>query len=124
MQAGLSLALLLVAGGREAIDFITEVATSPADLPLLVAVTLWSGIIVNAVAPFLQVGGQQAIGPTRAQVLYASQPLWASLLALIFLGETVGGTGVAGGGLFLTAVFIAATAPEPDANCEAVECEV
>ena len=46
-------------------------------MPLLLGVTLWSVVVVNAVAPFLPVGGQQAIGPTRAEVLYASQPLWS-----------------------------------------------
>ena len=41
---------------------------SQQELCLLGAVVLWSGVIVNAVASFLQVGGQQAIGPARAQV--------------------------------------------------------
>ena len=79
---------------------------------------------MNAVASFLQVGGQQAIGPARAQVLYASQPLWAALLSLVFLGETVGAEGVAGGAAFLAAVFIAASAPEPDPDCGLDNCEV
>lgn len=65
---------------------------------------------------------------SQAQVLYASQPLWAALLSLLFLHETVGLEGVAGGTLFLTAVFLAATAEAPDAACEKVNdddvCEI
>ena len=33
--------------------------------------------------------GQQAVGPARAQVVYSSQPLWAALLSLVFLGGTL-----------------------------------
>ena len=59
-----------------------------------------------------------------AQVVYASQPLWAAILSLVFLGETVGTEGALGDGLFLFAVFLAATAPDPDPNCAADACEV
>jgi drug/metabolite transporter (DMT)-like permease len=74
--------------------------------------------------PVLQVGGQQAIGPARAQVIYASGPLWAALISLVALGETVGVEGCVGGAAFLTAVLIAASAPAPDPNCFADDCEI
>lgn len=124
-QAMLSILLLLGVGApSEAIRYMSDALASPDDLRLLSFITLWCGITVNAIAPFLQVGGQQAVGPARAQVLYASQPLWAALLSLAFLGETVGIEGLAGGALFLAAVFLAATAPAPDANCEEDTCEI
>jgi len=44
---------------------------NPNEVRLLALVVLWCGVVVNAIASFLQVGGQQAIGPARAQVLYA-----------------------------------------------------
>eukprot|EP00536_Pseudo-nitzschia_multiseries_P005185 jgi/Psemu1/285602/fgenesh1_pg.94_\ len=47
------------------------------------------GVAVNAVAPLLQVGGQQVVGPTKCQTLYASQPLWAAILSYVWLGETL-----------------------------------
>ena len=72
----------------------------------------------------LQVGGQQAVGPARAQVIYASGPLWASLISLVVLGETVGVQGAVGGAAFLAAVLLAATAPAPDPDCEDDICEV
>eukprot|EP01083_Nonionella_stella_P192120 710490_1 len=89
------------------------------------AAALWSGLAVNAVAPFLQVSGQQAVGASRAQVVYASQPLWASLLSWIMLKETLGHDGMMGGSLFLVAIALAATAESPDPNCEVKDnCEV
>lgn len=91
---------------------------------MLVPVIIWSGVAVNAVAPFLQVGGQQAIGPTRCQTIYASQPLWAALMSFFFLGETIGIQGLVGGTAFLSALFLAATAEPPDADCPEVTCEV
>lgn len=121
-QAALSLALLMSVGGEDALAFADAVA--PDDVPLLASVVLWSGLVVNAIAPFLQVGGQQATGPARAQVIYASQPLWAALMSLLVLGETVGVQGVVGGAAFLVACFLAATAPEPDANCGQGVCEI
>ena len=68
-------------------------------------------ITVNGIAPFLQVGGQQAVGPSRAQVIYASGPLWAALLSWALLGETVGPQGLLGGSAFIAAVLLAASAP-------------
>jgi drug/metabolite transporter (DMT)-like permease len=107
---------------NNSLSFLTQASIE--QLGLLFAAALWSGIAVNAVAPYLQVGGQQAIGPARAQILYASQPLWAALLSWGLLGETVGQQGMAGGMLFLVAMFLAATADVPDADCEKDICEV
>ena len=54
----------------------------------------------------------QAVGPTRAQTIFASQPLWSSMLSYAFLGETIGIQGVAGGCAFLFALFLATTVPQ------------
>lgn len=83
------------------------------DLSLLIPVVLWSGLIVNALATFLQVGGMQTVGPTRAQLIFASQPLWSAGLAYVLLHETVGPQGAVGGTAFLGALYLAATAPKP-----------
>lgn len=121
-QAGLSRALLLAAGRDEAAQFVSGLDW-PDAAPLL-CVVIWSGLAVNAVAPFLQVGGQQAVGPSRAQTLYASQPLWAAGISYAFLGETVGTMGLVGGAAFLGALFLAATAEPPDPDCGEPACEV
>jgi drug/metabolite transporter (DMT)-like permease len=116
VQAILSTALLVgVSGWSESWALVTtdlDTWCTPTTL-LLIA---WSGIMVGALVPFLQVGGQQAIGPSRAQTIYASQPLWAAVMSYFWLGETVGVQGLVGGGAFLVALFLAATAapPEPE----------
>jgi hypothetical protein len=58
---------------------VDYLATNP-DWSVLVPTVLWSGLIVNALAAFLQVGGMQAVGPVRAQTFFASQPIWAASL--------------------------------------------
>ena len=121
-QAILSVVLLLGMAGswQETVDYIS----SGPDWSMIVPVVLWCGVTVNALAPFLQVGGQQAVGPTRCQTIYASQPLWAALLSFIFLGETIGLQGLIGGSAFCSALFLAATADAPDADCPEKVCEV
>lgn len=124
-QALFSTLLLLVAGREETLQFFSSGADLLSSSNVLLAlVVLWCGVAVNAVAPFLQVGGQQAIGPTRAQTLYASQPLWAAILSCVFLGETVGAQGMIGGSAFLAALALAATAEAPDPDCGKENCEV
>jgi drug/metabolite transporter (DMT)-like permease len=89
-------------------------ASNPDLTGTLIPVVLWSGLMVNALATFLQVGGMQAIGPTRAQTIFASQPLWSSMLAYAFLGETIGVQGALGGSAFLFALYLAITAPREE----------
>ena len=135
VQAMLSFLLLLLVDLPETASFLQQTSTlvlagdggTNNVMTLLVqlgAIVLWSGVMVNAMVPFLQVGGQQAIGATRAQTVYASQPLWASIMSFFFLGETVGTAGLVGGGAFLSALFLAATAQAPDPECEEKECEI
>eukprot|EP00304_Pavlova_gyrans_P015181 CAMPEP_0206064082 /NCGR_PEP_ID=MMETSP1466-20131121/58552_1 /ASSEMBLY_ACC=CAM_ASM_001126 /TAXON_ID=44452 /ORGANISM="Pavlova gyrans, Strain CCMP608" /LENGTH=369 /DNA_ID=CAMNT_0053439455 /DNA_START=29 /DNA_END=1136 /DNA_ORIENTATION=+ len=86
VQAVLSSALACaLVSPEELSSFISS--SDPQGLATVGALALWSGVAVNAVAPVLQVGGQQAVGAARAQVIYASQPLWASLIAWAALGE-------------------------------------
>jgi drug/metabolite transporter (DMT)-like permease len=121
-QAMLSAGLLVGASGswQETIDYVSA---NP-EWSIILPVVLWSGVAVNAVAPFLQVGGQQAVGPTRCQTIYASQPLWAALLSFVFLGETIGLQGLVGGAAFCSALLLAATAEAPDSDCGQTQCEV
>mmetsp|Transcript_19809 Transcript_19809/g.42606 ORF Transcript_19809/g.42606 Transcript_19809/m.42606 type:complete len:450 (-) Transcript_19809:27-1376(-) len=121
-QSALSLGLLLALGQEETLTFISQVSLN--DSNLVIGVSIWSGLAVNCLAPYLQVSGQQAVGPARAQILYASQPLWAAIMSYFLLREQVGFEGITGGSAFLCAMFLAATAETPDANCPAKECEV
>jgi len=122
-QTLLSVAVLVAFAAEPSLDFVRQ-AAGTADLAVVAGVVLWSGLAVNALAPLLQVRGQQAVGPARAQILYASQPLWAALMSFGLLGERVGTTGLVGGAAFLVAMMLAATAELPDPDCGGDICEV
>ncbi len=133
VQAFLSCIMLAVLGENGGLNEISTYAQSlisststsqSQDLLLVGSAVMWSGLIINALVPFLQVSGQQTIGASRAQVVYASQPLWASIMSFFLLGETLGQNGLMGGFLFLSAIFLAASAESPDANCGDDNCEV
>lgn len=132
VQAVLSFALLAVLGdgGLEgASNYLSGLLTEGGvggndDILLIGAAAMWSGLAINALAPFLQVGGQQTVGASRAQVVYASQPLWAAGLSFFLLHETLGRNGIIGGTLFLVAIFLSASAETPDSDCGVDNCEV
>jgi len=111
-----------VSSWQESSDYVRQflgsdetMSSSSSWIPVAAAV-VWSGVAVNAVAPFLQVRGQQIVGPTKCQTIYASQPLWAAALSFLFLGETLGWYGITGGGAFLVALALAATATNTTTN--------
>ena len=113
-QSFLAFSMLSFFGRQEAMNFLS--GSSADDFKLVCVVALWSGLAVNCVAPYLQVSGQQAVGPARAQILYASQPLWAAIMSFILLGEACGIEGFTGGALFLVAMYLATSAE--DTNTE------
>jgi len=122
-QALLSVALCAALARDESVEFFASNPDLLGGGSLLIPVVLWTGLIVNALATFLQVGGMQAIGPTRAQTIFASQPLMSAILSFIFLGETIGIQGAVGGSAFLFALYLSITSPK-DEEPEEVDGEV
>lgn len=114
-QAILSSALVVAFGGSEVMDYLQNVVFSgemSTNLLAFAALALGNGLLVNAGASLLQVRGQNAIGPTTCQVVYATQPLVAAVLSYLFLKENIGPFGLAGGALFMSALYLAG---QPDA---------
>lgn len=95
------------------VETLAEDGTTLSSSPMVMGAILWSGMAVNALAPFLQVQGQQIVGPTKCQTIYASQPLWAAILSYVVLGETLGYEGIIGGCIFITALILAAGTEPP-----------
>jgi drug/metabolite transporter (DMT)-like permease len=112
-QAALSCILCACAAHDQVVDYLVN---SNPDWSVLVPTVLWSGLIVNALATFLQVGGMQAVGPVRAQTIFASQPIWAASLNYMVLGSVLGVQGAVGGAAFLAALFLAAKTELPKAT--------
>jgi len=107
-SVGLSATATTTMSWQESLEYLQLFSFDGSWLPVVAAI-VWSGVAVNAVAPVLQVGGQQIVGPTKCQTIYASQPLWAAMLSFVFLGESLGTSGMIGGGAFLAALALAAT---------------
>jgi drug/metabolite transporter (DMT)-like permease len=71
-------------------------------------------VLLGTIAPFLLVlGSLKRIGAQRAGIVGTTEPLWAFLLAFIFLGETITGIQILGAFVVLAGVVIAETARKP-----------
>jgi drug/metabolite transporter (DMT)-like permease len=114
-QAFLSVLLCVCVSQQEVLAYLE----AGPDYATLVPTVLWSGLIVNALATFLQVKGMQAVGPTRAQTIFASQPLWAAGMNYVVLGSVLGLQGLVGGASFVGALLLAATAQAPEVEATA-----
>ncbi|KAI0562266.1 EamA-like transporter [Gracilaria domingensis] len=67
----------------------------------------WTGLVSSALSGWAQTKGQQGVPASEAVVIFATQPLWASALAAVLLGESFGPRGLAGGALIIAATLIA-----------------
>lgn len=71
------------------------------------AVVGWTGLVSSALSGWAQTKGQQGVPASEAVVIFATQPLWASAIATVLLGETFGPRGLAGGALIVMATLLA-----------------
>lgn len=115
-------ATVTVSPWQESCEYLQALSRSSELVPVVAAVT-WSGVAVNAIAPFLQVRGQQIVGPTKCQTIYASQPLWAAIMSFAFLKERLGLSGVIGGTTFLVALVLAASEESSTTTTPATNAE-
>lgn len=72
-------------------------------------VVVWTGLFSSALSGWAQTKGQQGVPASEAVVIFATQPLWASGVAAIILGESFGAKGFAGGALIVAATLLAAS---------------
>jgi len=110
-QAVLSVALCATVSWSDVSSYLQNNDLT-ANASIFIPVVLYSGLVINGLATYLQINAMNAVGPTRAQLVFASTPLWSALLAYLFLGETIGVQGAIGGLAFLFALFLAATTPK------------
>jgi len=82
---------------------------------LLAAALVWGATFVfiksalpaTALALPIQLAAQPRATPHRAALLLTLEPVFAALTAYLFLGERLGGRGLAGCGLILAAMLVA-----------------
>jgi drug/metabolite transporter (DMT)-like permease len=85
-------------------------------LPVHISPTVWGAILftglpATALTLLLQVVAQQWTAPHQAALLLTLEPVFAALIAFLFLGERLSGQGLAGCGLILIAMLVAEAAP-------------
>eukprot|EP00899_Mesostigma_viride_P028004 jgi/Mesvir1/8389/Mv12634-RA.1 len=51
---------------------------------------LWLALGPTALADLLETRGQRLVSAPEAQIIYTTQPIWASLISILFLGEQLG----------------------------------
>lgn len=75
-------------------------------LPVMLA-ALWNGVIATALTTFAQSYGQKYVAPTQANLIYSSQPLWATAFACLGLGESLPDNAWVAGGLLAMSLLLA-----------------
>jgi len=88
---------------------LTELWPAGPAQPAAWGIILWSGIGPGALSAYFHVKGQSLVGPTDAQIVFATVPLWSALLAAALLpGEPVGMLTWVGGALIVVAALVGA----------------
>ena len=67
-------------------NMLSEAGESTGNSVLLLTL-LWNGIATTAFTTWAQTYGQRSVSPTKANLIYTSQPLWAALFSILYLGE-------------------------------------
>jgi len=71
-----------------------------------VAALVYLTLFATLLSTFVQTRFQKETTPTRAVVIFSIEPVIASVLAALMLGESLGSLGILGGGLILGGVLV------------------
>jgi drug/metabolite transporter (DMT)-like permease len=72
--------------------------------PRLISALLVTGIAATFIAILLMIWAQQILNPSETAIIFAMEPVFASLFAMVFAAEFLGMWGYFGGGLVVLAV--------------------
>lgn len=89
-------------------------AWTPLSVALNVLMVLWGGVMVSGLASWMQTKGQQVVPASEAAILFAAQPLWASVVAYFVFGETMGVCGMAGAGMIVAGTVVSSVGKKGD----------
>lgn len=74
---------------------------------------LYMAVVSGAVAMIVQSWAQAHLAPSRAAITMATEPVWAALFSILFLGEALTWRMAFGGSLMMTAMIIVESGPAP-----------
>jgi len=80
--------------------------------PEVLAVLAWVGIVTTAGVLYGETWAMEKIDGTEAGIIFASEPVWATLFASVVLGETFGATEMAGGACIILACLLTQLKPD------------
>ena len=67
---------------------------------------LYLAIFATVLTTFLQTRYQKETSPTRTAVIFTMEPVFAAIIAAIFLGERLGAIGIVGGALIIGGILV------------------
>lgn len=104
--------------GLEIVQFVetTSSSSSLSSMGGALAAVLWTGLVPVGYTICAQSYGQSRVSPTDANLIYTIQPIFTALIAWVWLGETLGPAGYAGGSLIGLAVLAVANQEEEKEN--------
>jgi drug/metabolite transporter (DMT)-like permease len=89
--------------------FLADADTS--EVLALVSFALFNGMLVKGVAVLCQANAYRVVQASEAEVALATTPLFALMLATLYLGEPVTGQTIVGAALFTGSLILAAQSP-------------
>ena len=93
-------------------DFVNTVFTGT-QTPVLAAI-LWNGMISTAFTIWAQTVAQRNISSTTANIVYSSQPIWASLFSVFLLKEEFTDNLLLGSSVLAAAILLIVTERIPE----------
>ncbi len=82
-------------------------------VPILLFGIVFTGIFASAIGILVQVHAQKHIPPSKAAVIFTTEPAFAGVFSYMFLGEGFTVFGIIGAVLILIAMFLVALEKEP-----------
>jgi drug/metabolite transporter (DMT)-like permease len=77
---------------------------------------LWTGIVTTALTIFIETQALKTLSAAETTMLYSTEPIFGSIVAAIFLGESLGMNGVVGGAMILSGCLYSSIGVNSDAN--------
>ncbi len=67
---------------------------------------IYLAVFASCIALFVQTKYQRETTPTRAALIYTMEPIFAAIIAVVTIGETMNGVAVLGAGLMLSGLLV------------------
>jgi drug/metabolite transporter (DMT)-like permease len=107
--------LLWTCGGIDGIPDWSQFVTWFSN-PIILQAVLWTGIVTTALTIFIETQALKTLSAAETTMLYSTEPIFGSIVAAIFLGESLGMNGVVGGAMILSGCLYSSIGVNSDAN--------